>query len=73
VFDGTVDPGETLTLSRNPSLGTAIALFVEGVCSATIHTSCSEAVYPGYTAGDFQVVEGTTRSGEGDAPLCPLE
>jgi len=75
----TVCPGGTFEVVGLPStsggfsgtLGTNLELYINGGAqpSASIHTSCSQVVGPGFVAGDFMVVEGNSKNG---GPLCPL-
>lgn len=72
-----VCPGQTFTVTGKPSsspgfdgtLGTNLELFVDGAPNASIHTSCSQEVGPGFVAGSFTVVEAESQYG---GPLCPL-
>jgi hypothetical protein len=74
-----VCPGETFEVFGKPSsspgfngtLGTNLELYVSGSAqpSASIHTSCSQEVGPGFVAGSFTVVAAESQYG---GPLCPL-
>jgi|GEM_PF-2152560 len=77
VFSGTVNPGEEFTVVGPASgsggfagtLGTEIALYVDGALNTTIHTSCSQPIGPGLMSGDFEVISGESKNG---GLLCPL-
>jgi hypothetical protein len=72
VYEGWVEPGETFSFSgadRRGTLGTEISVYVDGYENARIHTSCSQPIGPGLTAGDFTVVEAESRNG---GRICPL-
>ncbi len=73
VFNNTLNPGEhfQITGTWKGSLGTEIKLYVNGELNAKIHTSCSVPVGPGQIAGDFEVINGTSKKYDG--PLCPYE
>jgi hypothetical protein len=74
-----VCPGETFEVFGKPSsspgfngtLGTNLELYINGGAqpSASIHTSCSQEVGPGFVAGSFTVVEAESQYG---GLLCPL-
>ncbi|MCH8147624.1 MAG: hypothetical protein IH987_06455, partial [Planctomycetes bacterium] len=76
VFDGLVNPGDEFTLVGPPggnggfagTLGTEIDIFVNGELNTTIHTSCSQPIFPGLVSGDFEVVSGESKNG---GLLCP--
>lgn len=78
VFNASVSPGGVFELigpaggtpGFEGTLGTEIEIFVGGVENASIHTSCSVEVGPGFTAGDFVVVSGASQQG---GPLCPID
>lgn len=72
VFNGTVQPGEQFSFmgtGSGGSLGTNTQVFVNGVLHATIHTSCSQEIGPGFVAGDFLVTAGSSTEG---GALCPV-
>ncbi|NER11508.1 hypothetical protein SAMN06265375_103127 [Muriicola jejuensis] len=72
VFNGKVSADGTFEFYGNDkkgTLGTEITIYVNGEEAVKIHTSCSQPIGPGLVAGDFEVIEGTSRNG-GD--LCPL-
>ncbi|HWR97906.1 MAG TPA: hypothetical protein VN317_05730, partial [Candidatus Methanoperedens sp.] len=87
-YEGTVPAGGSFSFGPlssglagfNGTLGTNISLFVNGSFGATIHTSCSQAIYPGQDwgpdgalppgqSGPFTVVGGTSKQG---GLLCPI-
>lgn len=71
-FNGVVQPGATFSFvggDKQGTLGPEISVFVNGMLNARIHTSCSQPIGPGLTAGDFKVVSGASRNG---GLLCPL-
>jgi hypothetical protein len=71
-FDGIVQPGGQFTFygqDRHGTLGPEIYFYVNGCYKAKIHTSCSQPIYPGLTAGPFTIIEGYSRFG---GLLCPL-
>ena len=51
------------------TLGTNIDVLVNGVFSTSIHTSCSQPIYPGQAWGTFTVVSGSSKQG---GLLCPI-
>ncbi|RME93866.1 MAG: hypothetical protein D6766_07400 [Verrucomicrobia bacterium] len=65
----TID-GADLNADRNGTLGTEIALVIDGVEVARIHTSCSQPIGPGMVFGPFTIVEGYSRNG---GLLCPTD
>jgi hypothetical protein len=72
-FEGTVQPGEQLSFigqDKHGTLGPEIKILVNGELDAELHTSCSQPIGPGVTAGDFMVVEGASRNG---GALCAVE
>ena len=71
VFDGLVSPGDWFSFAGtdHDTLGTEITLFVDGVETTKVHTSCSKAIGPEMVFGPFRVVAGTSKEG---GPLCPL-
>jgi uncharacterized repeat protein (TIGR01451 family) len=76
-FSGRVQPGEVFTFGPLSSriggfdgtLGTNIEVRVNGAVNTTIHTSCSQPIYPGLVRGAFTVVSGSSKRG---GVLCPL-
>ncbi len=76
LFVGTVQPGGTFEITGPGSgtpgfsgtVGTEIRIFVDGVLHTSIHTSCSEPIFPGLISGDFEVLAGASKQG---GPLCP--
>jgi hypothetical protein len=72
LYEMLVLPGEQFTFIGNDSkgtMGTKITFYENGAQTATMHTSCSEVIGPGTTAGPFEVISGRSRNG---GPLCPL-
>ncbi|MCP5522026.1 MAG: hypothetical protein H7A46_10815 [Verrucomicrobiales bacterium] len=63
----TVD-GADLGVDDKGTLGTQITLLVNGVETASIHTSCSQPIGPGMVFGPFTILEGYSRNG---GLLCP--
>ena len=74
VFSGVVGAGQQFSIvgqDKLGTLGTEIYLHVDGAePPVNIHTSCSQPIGPGLVKGDFEVVDGYSRSG---GQLCPLE
>ena len=73
VFDGNVDAGDTFSFEGNDdkgTLGTEITIYVDGVISQKIHTSCSVPIGPGAIFGNFEVISGYSREG---GKLCPSD
>lgn len=73
VFKGTVQPGATFTIegaNRKGTFGPALRVQIDGRLNTSIHTSCSQPIGPGFTAGLFEVVEGFSREG---GRLCEVE
>ncbi|MHC4321982.1 MAG: tail fiber domain-containing protein [Planctomycetota bacterium] len=73
VFTGYLNPGDEFTFSglgKNGTMGTEISIFVDGILSAKIHTSCSKPIGPGLVSGDFQVIMGYSLNG---GPLCAVD
>lgn len=73
VFDSVVQPGEIFAFDgrdKNQTLGTEISVFIDADLNTKIHTSCSQPIGPGLKAGDFTVMNGTSREG---GELCPVE
>jgi hypothetical protein len=72
VFSGALSPGDQFTFNgteKGGKLGNEITIYVDGVENVKIHTSCSQAIGPGMTFGDFTVDGGESKDG---GPLCPL-
>ncbi len=70
-FAGRVWPGDSFTFKGvrdDGTLDSEISVRVDGRLNATVHTSCSQPIYPGLVAGDFKVVDGYSRNG---GRLCP--
>ncbi len=70
LFSGTVAPGGTFRfvgVDRNGTMGTEIAIWVNGREDVAIHTSCSRPIGIGMEFGDFEVVDGASRRG---GPFC---
>jgi len=73
IFDETVQPSQTFDIfgiDKKGTLGTEIALYVNGELNTKIHTSCSQPIGPGLIKGDFEVIDGYSRNG---GRLCPVE
>lgn len=78
LFSGMLLPGEIFTVGAPASgnggfagtLGTEIAIYVDGALHAEVHTSCSLPIGPGLVAGDFEVLAGESKYG---GALCPLD
>ncbi len=66
-----MQPGESFSFVGHGGgdLSREITIWVDGVESTRIHTSCSEPVGPGLLSGDFLVEAGASRDG---GTLCPL-
>jgi hypothetical protein len=80
-FSGIVEPGGIFSFGPLSStwpgfdgtLGTHVTVTatVDGVTtSVSIHTSCSQPIYPGQVWGSFTILEGTSKLG---GSLCPYE
>ncbi|MEM8964142.1 MAG: SdrD B-like domain-containing protein [Acidobacteriota bacterium] len=77
IFTGTVNPGETLSLqgpsnggpANSGTFGNSLDIHIDGVLHTAIVTDCTAAVGPGLVAGDFLVLDGTSKEG---GPLCPV-
>ncbi|MDO7171318.1 hypothetical protein [Mariniflexile sp. AS56] len=72
-FSGNVGAGQTFTFSGKDdkgTLGTEIIIYVNGVESQRIHTSCSVPIGAGAIFGNFKVIGGASREG---GELCPVE
>ena len=72
IYDELVDPDAPFTLeggNKKGTFGSKIRLRVEDDLNAELHTSCSEEIGAGTTAGDFEVVGGESRRG---GLLCPI-
>lgn len=74
VFDDTVKPGEEFTFQgtwKKGTLGTEIKIYVDDEFNTQIHTSCSQPIGPGLISGDFEVIQGFSRTNE--LQLCPVD
>ena len=75
VFNGSVDPNGEFSFvgtDKKGTLGTEIAVYVDGQLNTKIHTSCSRPIGPGLVSGDFLVVYGESRNG-GPLPAIGAE
>ena len=72
VFSGEVAANSTFSFvgTWNGTLSTEIDIYVDGVLSTSIHTSCSEAINTGMDFGPFTVVAGESKVG---GALCPVD
>jgi len=61
-----VESGGTFEIfgtGESGKLGKEINIWVDNILATTIHTSCSQPIFPGLTFGDFEVVEGESLRG----------
>jgi hypothetical protein len=66
VYADTVEPEAVFSVfgqDHQNTLGPNINVFVDGVFSEQIHTSCSQPIFIGMQQGPFEVVAGTSRHG----------
>jgi hypothetical protein len=69
IFNTYVEPNRDFIIKRQDkkgddgTLGTEITLYVDNVQNTTIHTSCSQPIYPGLVRGDFIVIRGWSKDG----------
>ncbi len=73
VFNGVVASNGQFSFQgadNNGTFGSKIFIYVNGVLNGSYHTSCSESIGAGTTAGDFTVVTGGSRNLE--QGLCPF-
>ncbi|MBI2423747.1 MAG: hypothetical protein HYV27_13030 [Candidatus Hydrogenedentes bacterium] len=73
VFNGTVQPDETFSISglgANGVLGAEISVILNCKPKTKIQTGCTQPIGPGLIVGDFLVVSGTSLLG---GELCPLD
>jgi len=73
VFSGQVLPGGSINFvgaDKQGTLSPEIYLYVDGEYHTLIHTSCSQPIYIGMVAGDFEILDGYSRTG---GRLCPLD
>ena len=66
LFEG-APPSDSFTVSASDvgedKLKSDISFYVDGSKHATLHTSCSQPLYPGLTARDFTIEGGRTKNG----------
>ncbi len=66
IFADDLQPGDQFTVfgaDRHGTMSTEIKIFVDGSHHVTIHTSCSQPIGPGMIFGDFEVLDGASKSG----------
>jgi hypothetical protein len=72
-FEGSVAPGTIITVVKGSSdsrIVNQLELYINGDHNTSIHTSCSQPIYPGLTFGSFLVTQAiSTKAG----PICPKE
>lgn len=71
LFSGDVASGETFTFTGvgSEKMNNGIAVLVDGVEDAAIHTSCSQPLGPGLVFGSFRVVSVKSKD---NGLVCPL-
>ena len=73
VFEAVLNKGDVFSFSGlgdGGKLGKVTDIFVDGELNASIHTSCSKPVGPGFVAGDFVVRDAVSRD---NGRICPVE
>ena len=73
VYNSVVNPNQQFTIygvDKKGTLSPEIYIKLDGVDHTSIHTSCSQTIYPGLVSGDFEVISGKSRNG---GLLCPYE
>ena len=71
IYKENLSPGDEFRVDgtdRDGTLGKEIKIYVDGDENAKIHTSCSQPIYIGLEAGDFEIMDGESRYG---GTLCP--
>ena len=68
-FEGPVGPNGRFTFTGpgGGTMGSEIDVYVNGVLNTSIHTSCSQPIFPGLVSGDFTVVSGVSKD---NGPIC---
>lgn|GEM_PF-1216708 len=72
-FNASVAPGTIITISKGPSdkrIVNEIDLYINNVKNTSIHTSCSQPIYPGLNFGSFLVTAAVSNKG---GEICPKE
>lgn len=71
-FNQSVAPGTIITITKGSEsrIVNEIDLYINNVKNTDIHTSCSQPIYPGLTAGAFLITEVISNKG---GAVCPKE
>lgn len=79
LYSGSVAPGESIALDgadfridQQRTLGTEVGFYVNGSKVGSMHTSCSVPFSLGTTAGDFVVIDATSRNGGQMCQVAPI-
>jgi len=66
-FEGPVGPNGRFTVADGGEKLGDFDIFIDGVLNTSIHTSCSQPIFPGLVTGDFTIVEGFSKD---NGPIC---
>lgn len=72
-FNQTVQPNTIITITKGASerrIVNEIDLYLNNVKNTSIHTSCSQPIYPGLVFGNFMITEAISNKG---GEICPEE
>ena len=66
IFDASVDSGEEFSFAGRSggTMGSEIALYINDIEDAVIHTSCSQDIGPSLVSGSFTILSGHSNGGE---------
>ncbi len=60
-FEGPVGTGGRFTLENGGERVGDVDIYINDILNTSIHTSCSQPIFPGLVTGDFTVVEGISK------------
>ena len=71
IYSQTTSPGVSFNIvgTDNGTLSTEVYFYIDGVLDGALHTSCSEPIGIGTTAGNFEVISGNSKN---NGPLCSV-